>query len=177
MPPGMAPPSLHVAPGSTIEPAHGSRPVWHTLDDWEPPPELLSEATIVGLSKEDFDSRLAQLRTGPIGGTRGVLDRTAYVRAQLGKWKTWGETDRAKARAAAAAPPSSKRQFVAPTPEPKAKHLRIAKSWGIDLEAIKAELLERKVVETLGTDRYLEMLEQELAKRCKAKRDAGYRAA
>lgn len=169
-----APPSRDVAPQSTDTLPGVLRRI---PDDWSPSEALRAAAAMAGVT--DFDARIDSLRTGTIGGNRGVLidQLEKYISGFFGKWKTWAETDRAKARAAAAAPPSSKRQFIAPTPEPKAKHLRIAKSWGIDLEAIKAELLERKVVETLGTDRYLEMLEQELAKRCKAKRDAGYRAA
>jgi hypothetical protein len=80
--------------------------VWHTLDGWDPPQWLIDEAAMQGIMRPDFDRRLADLRTGPIGGKRGVLDRTEYVRAQFPKWRTWGEEDRGKERAAGGAVPA-----------------------------------------------------------------------
>lgn len=121
----------------------------------------------------DLDERIADLRLGPIGGSRGIFPDKVddYIRKQFPRWKTWGETDRAKARAAAAAPPSSRRLFVPPAPEPKAKHKRVAERWGIPLAPIIAELAERKIVETLGTDAWHEHLERAIAKQAAAIRD------
>jgi hypothetical protein len=162
----MAPPSRDVAPQSTNTIPCVLRRI---PDDWCVSEALRAEAVMAGVT--DLDERISKLREGPIGGNRGVFpDRLDdYIRGFFGKWKTWAETDRAKARAAAARP--GKSPFMPVAPEPKSKHLRIAKEWGIDLEPIKRDLAERKIVETLGTDRYLEIFEQELAKKCKAKRD------
>jgi hypothetical protein len=68
--------------------------VWFTLDGWEPSPELIADAAIQGINRESFERRLAKLRTGPIGGRRGVLDRDDYVRAQFPKWRRWDEEER-----------------------------------------------------------------------------------
>lgn len=147
--------------------------VLHTLpDDFTPSDELRAEATMAGV--QNLDERLTSLRAGPIGGTRGVLAHKLedYIRSFFGKWKTWGETDRAKARAAAAAaPPSSKRPWVPAAPEPKAKHKRVAERWGIPLAPILERLAERKIVETLGTDAWHEHLEREIARQAQQKRD------
>ncbi len=72
---------------------------------WLPSQSLRDEATVAGVT--DFDARLAVLRSGPIGGSRGVFESAIddYVRSSFGKWRTWAETDRAKAAAAAAAKP------------------------------------------------------------------------
>lgn len=45
------------------------------------------------------DHHLERLKTGPVGGARGIFpDRIeGYVRGLFGSWKTWEETDRAKA--------------------------------------------------------------------------------
>lgn len=78
----------------------GTEPaVWRTLAGWEIPATLYAEAQFnYGLTREELEDRVTSLRTGPIGGRRGVLDRTDYVRAQFGKWKVWAETERAKPR-------------------------------------------------------------------------------
>lgn len=71
-------------------------------DDWQLGEELLAEAKTLGIERplEWFE----KLRRGPIGGTRGVFtqDLAAYVRGQFPKWRTWEETDRAKALSSAA---------------------------------------------------------------------------
>jgi hypothetical protein len=80
-------------------------------EDWTPSAELRADAAIAGVV--DFDARLAKLRLGPIGGRWGVFpDKLEdFIRTLLPNWKTWGEQDRAKERAAKTrneAPPSSR---------------------------------------------------------------------
>ncbi len=81
-------------PGGSVAVALSTLP-----EDWTPSEELRADAAIAGVSK--LDERIASLRTGPIGGARGVLPDQLenYIRAQLGKWRLWEEADRAKARA------------------------------------------------------------------------------
>jgi hypothetical protein len=67
---------------------------YHTLDGWDPPEELVAEAAMLGIPGDVFSARLSSLRNGPIGGARGVFDRTDYVRQLLPKWRTWSETER-----------------------------------------------------------------------------------
>jgi len=92
----------------------------HALpDDWEPSAELRADATIAGIT--NLDERIASLRTGPIGGTRGVLAHQLekYIRGFFGKWRTWEQTDRAKARTEAqrtAAVSTGKKPWEAPEP-------------------------------------------------------------
>lgn len=78
---------------------------YRTLDGWVLSDELRAEAVMAGVP--DIDERIAQLRTGPIGGTRGVIDRDGYVRSQFSRWRRWRETDEAKARQATQLPPGS----------------------------------------------------------------------
>lgn len=94
--------------------------VWFTLEGWEPTEALRGEAIVAGVSPEDFDRRLADLRTGPIGGKRGVLDRDAYVRAQFPKWATWGASERLEASRALTG--GRRPTATGPTWEPNAKH-------------------------------------------------------
>lgn len=104
------------------------------LDEWGPTEaelaELRDEARIAGVP--DFDARLKDLATGPIGGARGVLAHKVaeYVRAQFPKWKTWRETNDAKAQRDAEAGPG--RRFAgAPVPPegPKRKRVQGAPDW------------------------------------------------
>jgi hypothetical protein len=71
---------------------------------WLPSQALRDDATMAGVG--NLDERILSLRSGPIGGARGVLEGELdnYVRSFFGKWRTWSETDRAKAAAAAAKP-------------------------------------------------------------------------
>lgn len=143
-------------------------------EDWAPSDELRAEATMAGVT--DLDARIADLRLGPIGGSRGVFpDKVdGYIRKQFPRWKAWGEAERAKQRAfaaAAASKPGGRGPWVPPAPEPKAKHKRVAERWGIPLEPILRDLAERKIVETLGTDAWHEHLERAIAKQAAAIRD------
>ncbi len=79
---------------------------------WLPSESLRADAAIAGVQK--FDERLASLRGGPIGGTRGVFESALddYIRSFFGKWRTWEETDRAKAATA------SRKPWEEPPPKP-----------------------------------------------------------
>lgn len=122
-------------------------------DDWTLPDYLRAEAVAAGVHPDDIDRRVAELRTGPIGGARGVradkLDD--YFRVQFPKWRTWGETERAKAQRDAALPPSSRFGHggagqVAIDPKSTRKrlpgmpawvwdeHAKLATSLGVDLK-------------------------------------------
>jgi len=114
------------------EPATGSPAVWFTLDGWEPTRELRSDAALAGVPPEVFEARLADLRNGPIGGRRGVIDRNAYVRTQFPKWRAWYEEQRAREQSK---PPGR----VLPPPEPirpRRKERDHAVRWGYDIDAI-----------------------------------------
>lgn len=81
------------------------RVVYEIPATWQPSESLRSEALMAGVT--DFDERILRLRSGPIGGVRGVFENLIedYIRNFFGRWRTWAETDRAKAAAAAAAKP------------------------------------------------------------------------
>jgi hypothetical protein len=70
-------------------------------ESWQPSAALRAEAVMAGVA--DLDARILSLRTGPIGGQRGVLPDQLdnYIRSFFGTWRTWRETDQAKAAAAA----------------------------------------------------------------------------
>lgn len=138
-----------VAPAARVLPA-----VLHELpDDWQLSAGLRDEAVAAGVHPDDIDRRVAELRTGTIGGQRGVLAHKLdeYIRRQFGKWKTWGEVDRAKAQRAAAdgprtrfdgggagqgaTPPKDARKRVPGLPEwVWEEHAQLAAKSGVDLK-------------------------------------------
>src|ERR1044071_8095365 len=69
-------------PEVDVEEVQTRKAVWRDLDGWEPSDELKTEAQHAGIPPTYFDEKLADLRTGPIGGNRGVTSRDNYVRAQ-----------------------------------------------------------------------------------------------
>jgi hypothetical protein len=145
-------------------------------DDWRLSDELRAEAVTAGVPAADVDQRIADLRTGPIGGQRGVLAHKleAYVRSQFGKWRTWAETDRARAASQKARPGALKGYGSGGAPlalEPTARHREFAARFGLDLGAIVADLNERGTVDSLGLGRAKELLEKALAKAARAKRE------
>ncbi len=103
-------------------PVQGQPQVWFTLEGWTPSAEVRADAVMAGV--RNFDQRLAELRTGPIGGRRGVTDRDAYVRAQLPKWRDWDATD-----AAQKAAPSGRRGAPEPEPAPKRPSVPGCPAW------------------------------------------------
>lgn len=89
-------------------------PIDRIPEAWILSDALRSEARLAGVL--DPDAHLARLKTGPVGGTRGIFpdQLEAYVRSLFGKWRTWEETDRAKALVKATGsplppPPSTER--------------------------------------------------------------------
>lgn len=147
--------------------------VLHELpDDWSPSQELQLEAAALGIT--DFARRIAELRTGTIGGTRGVLPRKldGYIRTMMGKWKTWAETDRAKAKRDAQAPRSG--GFGGggrgqPILEPSAKHVAFAAQHGLDAGEVVAKLLDEGVIDAVGLTRAREMIGEKLSLLARAK--------
>lgn len=116
---------------------------WWTLDGWEPSAELRSEATAQGITALEFERRLAELRLGPIGGNRGVLDRTAYVRTQLPKWRVWSETERAKALSQGATGSPKRFATQVATHVPTDAEKALAGRYGVELETVLADFVRR----------------------------------
>lgn len=116
--------------------------IYRIPEGWQLGDELREEARIAGVQR--VDEHFARLKTGPIGGSRGVFaqDLADYVRGMFGKWRAWEETDRAKALAAAARP-SGVRTFQPPAWEPNAKHRAYAQKRGLDLAALLAAFTAR----------------------------------
>lgn len=152
-------------------------------EEWTPSPELRAAATLAGV--RDLDKHILSLREGPIGGRRGVLAHklAAYVERQFPRWRTWEETE-AKAKANCGAGFSSgstngargypgRGGAFAPVLEPKSKHVRFARHYGIDLAALVREVNESEVVRHLGTDAFHEYLEKYLAREAKKRVDQG----
>ncbi len=141
--------------------------VQHTFPaTWQPSQSLRDDATMAGVT--DFDDRLASLRTGPIGGTRGVLEGELdnYVRSFFGKWRTWAETDRAKTIAAQQKPASGpwRGGVVRAVIEPTSKHRSYAKKHGLPLDELVREMVESGAAEELGAKRALELLGTKMSK-------------
>lgn len=106
---------------------------------------LEDEAVAVGISREWFRERLKSARNlVRIGGANGVRDQREWVRLQFGNWRTWEETNRAKAQRSAVAPPGARfggaDVRVEPI-EPAPKHEVFARQHGLDLgELVKGVL-------------------------------------
>lgn len=80
-------------------PAETTRVIHHDLDGWEIPESLFVKAELdYQIPRDRLTARVDKLREGPIGGKRGVFERTKYVASCLPQWKLWEEQDRAKAR-------------------------------------------------------------------------------
>jgi len=85
------------APSQVRPVLRSGAPLVHwTLDGWELSPELRAEAVTAGVPADEVDGYVEGLRAGPIGGSRGVIDRDGYVRSMFGRWRTWSETARFK---------------------------------------------------------------------------------
>lgn len=85
-------------------------------EGWQPSESLFAEASTAGLPREYFLERIAELRLGPIGGSRGVwlnkLDD--YIRKLIPKWRTWYETAKAKEPPPSSGPKSAPRSAPLP---------------------------------------------------------------
>lgn len=127
-------------PEEDPEPA-ARRPIVRELGDWEPSEELRAAAGMAGVQK--LDEHIARLRTGPIGGQRGVFkdELDAYIESMFGKWRAWEETDRARETrerdAAAGAPARFGKSALPVEPfEPNAAQRAFAARHGLDLDAL-----------------------------------------
>jgi len=148
------PPAVTVVPPSVV---------YAIPATWQPSESLRADATMAGVS--NFDERLASLRSGPIGGARGVFENAVddYVRTFFGKWRTWAETDRAKAAVAVKPRGQSYRQ-PSLTIEPTSKHIAYAKKHGLPLDQLVKELHASGAIDDLGAKRALEMLGEKMGR-------------
>jgi len=116
------------------------RPVVRDLVGWEPSDELREAAAMAGVTM--LDERIASLRSGPIGGLRGIFvdEIDNYIRGFFGQWRAWEETDRAKnaQRQAQAASPRRFGEGALPAEpfEPDAHQRAFATKHGLDLDAL-----------------------------------------
>ncbi len=169
-----ADPDLKLKP--KLERETGMPAVLHELPEgFVPSEELLSAAELGGCPRAVFLERLADLGTGPIGGTRGVsvgkLD--AYLLVQAGKWKAWA----AKAETPSRGSPAPRHGVITGkddrgfpwTLEASEAHARYAEKHGLDLNEVLTEVQRRRVVETLGLGRAKEVIGELLTKRARAK--------
>lgn len=104
-------------------------------DGFETPEAVYARAAELGLSRAQVDERMSTLKLGPIGGARGVLVKKleAYLLDQVGKWRTWHETDRAREQAG---PGLAKTRPPGSSWEPNAKARAFAKKHELDIDAI-----------------------------------------
>lgn len=163
---------------SEIPEAQGQRAVHRSLTGWVPRPEHYTRATEIGLPREVFDARLADLRNGPIGGARGVFDRDDYVMRQLTKWKTWHETAQSQAvhRAGSTSGATGgprRGGILRSILEPTGKHRAYAEKHGLPLAELVRELEESGAVDDLGAKRALELLGQKMSKAVRDKGGSG----
>lgn len=158
LPPKLVELATGMATGTPVSVCVVAPPVLYAIPaTWQPSESLRADAAIAGVV--DFDERLASLRAGPIGGTRGVFEDQLdeYVRTFFGKWRTWAETDRARANVASKTRTPGAPVFL----EPTGKHRAYAKKHGLDLGALCRELAP--AVGELGARRALEMLGERMS--------------
>lgn len=160
------------------EPRHGVPPEHYTLAGWEPSEAIVADALMAGLTREEFDGRIAELRNGRIGGKRGVFDRDAYVRRLLPRWRMWAEEARRKAVHPPGSTSGARGEATKGKPpwlilEPREKHRRVAAKYGLDLDAMVREANEQGLVEKLGSEGALTSLEGRIARAIQEKVEAG----
>lgn len=161
-----------------IPSAQGQRAIHRSLDGWLPRPEHYTRATEIGLPRDVFDARLADLRNGPIGGARGVFDRDDYVMRQLPKWKVWHETAQSQAvhrpgSTNGHGPGPRRGGILRSVLEPTGKHRAFAEKHGLDLAAMTREIEESGAIDELGAKRALEILGQKMSKAARDKGGSG----
>lgn len=150
------------------------------LDGWEPKPELFARALELGLSREVVEDRIAALRLGPVGGTRGIFPSKidAYMLKQLPNWRAWHETAQHQAVHRPGSPSGGggggwKGNGFRPILEPTAKHAAFAQLHGLDLPAMVRELQQSDVIDQLGAKRALEMLGERMSLAVRKRREQG----
>lgn len=141
-----------------------------TLDSFEPDDELRAEARLAGVEK--FAEHFARLRTGPIGGSRGVLSHKVreYIMSQFPKWRTWEETDRAKANPRPNSGPPRRFGDSPGTLEPSERERAHAAKYGYDIDALFRTLNESGVIESLGRQGAREEAKRRMAAAARAAR-------
>lgn len=116
----------------------GSRVLFAIPGDWKPSDALRADAAMAGIAR--FEERLASLRGGPIGGTRGVFEHALedYIRAFFGRWRTWEETDRSKSgpRTVVIEAPKPDRAVKGMPPWVRKEHAEFASKAGLPLKAL-----------------------------------------
>jgi hypothetical protein len=158
-------------PPPPVVEAQGQRMRYFSLDGWEPSAALIADAAMAGVPPALFEERVAELRNGPIGGTRGVFDRDAYIRRQFGRWRTWAETDRQKALAAPQAR-SGRAYGQAPPLEPSGAQEAYAQKHGVDLRPLLRTIADEGLVDKLGAGRAREILQERLVKAARDRKGA-----
>lgn len=152
-------------PGGTVSVSLSELP-----EDWTPSDELRAEATMAGVTQ--LDKHIESLRTGPIGGRRGVLPHKldGYIRGLFGTWKTWEETERSKAHAASKrveAAATGKKPWEAPEPlvELDMRYLdtRIPKFITAQKLGVPAELIREWLAEATAAGKKLRHAEAQKA--------------
>jgi len=111
-----------------------------------------------------FDEQLKSLRTGPVGGARGIFedDIAGYLRGLFGQWRVWEETQRAKATQAAK-PRGQSYRGPSVSIEPTQKHRAYAKKHSLPLDQLVKELVDAGAVDDLGAKRALELLGEKMS--------------
>lgn len=119
-------------------------------EGYTPSEDLLASAETAGCPRPVFMAKLAELRVGPIGGNRGVLaDKLEeYLLRCSANWRTWAETDRA--RATTQQPRGGVFGRGVPSLDPSGPQRAYAAKHGLDLGAILDDLGRSGVVEALG---------------------------
>lgn len=175
---GESPPASEQPTSEPFPEAQGGKAIYRNLDGFVADEELIGEAIAQGLTREEFTKYLDDARDGPIGGQRGTFSQRRWVQKQLPRWRTWAEEARSRAvhrsgSTGGGSGGSGRGPRFAPVLEPREKHRRVAKKFGVDLDAIVREVIEQNCVETLGTGGALEQVEKRLARACQAKIDSG----
>ncbi len=133
-------PSEGISPQPPVEPIVRRLTLTSFPVDWQPSEALRQAALMAGVTASDFEARLKSLRTGPIGGSRGVFadELEAYVAGFFGDWRTWAETKRAKAANRPEAYPGRQ-----PEPElPKLPHVPGFPKWVLESHKLAASMHE-----------------------------------
>jgi hypothetical protein len=148
------------------------------LHSWPEGLELSDEFIVKAKTAGVLDPQkwFDKLKQGPIGGQRGVLAHKLadYLDSQIGKWRTFEETDRAKdAQRSAATAPSSRfapRPLPADPFQPDARHEAYAQKHGLDLGALLKGVLDDYPQPLLPPQSRLGVLGERLTVAAKQKR-------
>lgn len=149
--------------GSVVVVESAQKVIVKNLDNWEPSEELRQAALTAGVP--DFDQRIAELRRGPIGGSRGIFrsELDGYIRALFPKWKNWRETAAFKAQSVQSKQARGARYPIGMDLVTRA-HTAYAKKWGLELSGYVAAALEEDLPEKVGLGRAREIIGERMAR-------------